>query len=108
LILYFSANQHHINLSTDQRQKIAELSRYVDNVPNAKIICIGHTDSSGDRNVNMELGQERADFAKEYLIKNGIPENKIESSSKGPDEPISDNITPEGKAENRRTVVSLK
>ncbi|WP_300565685.1 OmpA family protein [Flavobacterium sp.] len=108
LILYFSPNETEINLSVEERQKIADLVHYLDNISYAKISCIGHTDGSGDRNVNIQLGQDRADFAKEYLIQNGIAENKIESSSKGPDEPVADNVTVEGKAKNRRTVVTLK
>lgn len=108
LILYFSSNQTEINLTAEERQKIADLSKYLDNIPNARISCVGHTDSSGDRNVNIQLGQDRADFAKEYLMQNGISKDKIESSSKGPDEPIANNVTVEGKAKNRRTVVTLK
>lgn len=108
LILYFNTNQTEISLTPEERQKIADLSRYLDHVPDAKISCIGHSDSSGNRDVNVKLGQKRADFAKDYLSKNGIALDKIESSSKGPDEPIAENNTPEGKAKNRRTVITLK
>lgn len=108
LILYFETNQAEINLTAEERQKVADLVNYLDKVPSAKISCVGHTDNSGDRNTNIRLGQERADFAKAYLVKNGIAVDKIVSSSKGPDEPISDNNTPEGKSKNRRTVVTLQ
>lgn len=108
LVLYFNTNQTEINLTSEERQKIADLSKYLDHVQNAKISCVGHSDSVGDRNTNLLLGQERANFAKEYLIKNGIAPDRIETSSKGPDEPIADNLTPEGKAKNRRTVITLK
>lgn len=108
LTLYFNTNQTEINLTEAERQKVLNLSHYIDNVPSAQINCVGHTDNIGDRNVNIHLGQERANFIKEYLIKNGIPEDKITTSSKGPDEPITSNLTPEGKAKNRRTIVTLK
>ncbi|WP_310556568.1 OmpA family protein [Flavobacterium sp.] len=108
LILYFNTNQSEINLTPKERQKIADLSTYLDNVPEAKISCVGHTDGTGNRDTNIQLGQGRADFAKEYLSKNGIISDRIESSSKGPDEPIAANNTAEGKAKNRRTVVNLK
>lgn len=108
LILYFNTNQSEINLTDEERMKVNELAKYLDNVPNAKISSVGHTDGTGDRNVNIQLGLERAEFAKEYLAKNGIDANRIETSSKGPDEPIADNLTPEGKAKNRRTVITLK
>ncbi len=108
LILYFNTNQSEINLNKEERLRITELARYLDNVPDAKINSVGHTDGTGDRNVNIQLGLERAEFAKDYLAKNGINGNRIESSSKGPDEPIADNLTPEGKAKNRRTEITLK
>lgn len=108
LVLYFKSSKAEIILTTDERQEIADLSRYLDNVPNAKISCVGHTDGTGIREKNMQLGQNRADFAKNYLSKNGINANKIESSSKGPDEPIADNTSAAGKAKNRRTVVTIK
>ncbi|MGH2664325.1 OmpA family protein [Flavobacterium sp.] len=108
LVLYFNTNQTEISLTSEERQKIADLSRYLDNVPSAKISCTGHSDSSGNRDVNIKLGQKRADFAKNYLAKNGISSDKIESSSKGQDEPIADNRTAEGKSKNRRTVITLK
>jgi OmpA-OmpF porin, OOP family len=108
LTLYFNTNQTEINLTPEERQKIADLSNYLDHVQNAKISCVGHSDSVGDRNINIQLGKERADFAKDYLVKNGINPERIETNSKGPDEPIADNLTPEGKAKNRRTVITLK
>ncbi len=108
LILYFNTNQAEINLTAEERQKVADIVNYLDKVPAAKISCMGHTDNVGNRNKNVQLGQERAEFAKSYLVKNGISADKIVSTSKGPDEPIADNATAEGKAKNRRTVVSLQ
>lgn len=108
LILFFDSNQTEISLTDAERESIAEIAKYIDNVPNSKISCVGHTDNSGNRLVNINLGLERANFVKNYLIKNGMSESKIETSSKGPDEPISDNVTPEGKGKNRRTVITLK
>ncbi|GAA4767487.1 MULTISPECIES: OmpA family protein [Flavobacterium] len=108
LILFFDSNQTEISLTDAERESIAEIAKYIDNVPNSKISCVGHTDNSGNRLVNINLGLERANFVKNYLIKNGMLESKIETSSKGPDEPIADNLTPEGKGKNRRTVITLK
>lgn len=108
LILFFDSNQTEISLTNTERESIAEIAKYIDNVPNSKISCVGHTDNSGNRLININLGLERANFVKIYLTKNGILESKIEVSSKGQDEPISDNLTPEGKAKNRRTVITLK
>lgn len=108
LIFYFNPNQSEITLNEQERQRISDLTQYLDNVPDAIINCIGYTDNTGDSYINIKLGQDRADFAKNYLIKNGINPSKIQTLSKGSDEPIADNLTPEGKAKNRRTVINLK
>ena len=108
LILYFQTGQSDINLSVEERQKVADLVNYLDNVNQAKLSAVGHTDAAGNRAKNIELGLERANFAKSYLTKNAVPSDKIDTSSKGPDEPIADNNTEEGKSKNRRTVVTIK
>ena len=107
LVLYFETGEAAINLSAEQRQKIADISRYLDKVDGGTCSAIGHTDSQGSRTTNIKLGQERADFAKQYLINNGISDAKIKTSSQGPDSPIASNTTDEGRSKNRRTVVTL-
>jgi len=107
LILYFDTAEASIDLSAEQRQKFADISRYLDKVEKAKCDITGHTDNEGRRRTNMKLGQERADFAKAYLIRNGISESKIKTDSKGQRDPIASNDTEEGRAQNRRTVVTL-
>lgn len=106
LVLHFKTGQAAINLTAEQRQKIADISHCVDKL-GVKVQIVGHTDNTGDASKNIELGQQRADFAKDYLIRNGILEGNIETSSKGPNEPIADNATEEGRAKNRRTVVTI-
>ena len=106
IVLYFKTGQAQINLTTEQREKIANISRCVDKL-GVKIQVVGHTDNTGNANTNMRLGQERADFAKDYLVRNGILESNIETSSKGPNDPIADNNTKDGQAKNRRTVITI-
>lgn len=106
LMLYFNTGQAQINLTTEQRQKIADISRCVDKL-GVKVQVVGHTDSTGDADNNIILGQQRADFAKSYLTRNGILEANIEATSKGQIEPIADNNTEEGKTKNRRTVITI-
>lgn len=107
ITLQFSTAQTSINLSAEQRQKFADISRYLDKADDATANIVGHTDNTGQRATNIKLGQERADFAKAYLMRNGIPESKIKTSSKGPDEPIMTNDTEEGRSKNRRTIITL-
>jgi len=107
LVLYFETNQASINLSPEQRQKVADISRYLDQVEGASCSVVGHTDNIGRRAPNVRLGQVRADFAKSYLSQNGIAEAKITTSSEGPDSPVESNANEAGRAKNRRTVVTL-
>lgn len=108
LALYFKKGESRINLTQEQRRKMMDISRYLDKVDDARCLIIGHTDNTGDAANNMVLGQKRADFAKEQLVRNAISSNKIDAISKGQTEPIADNATEEGKAKNRRTVITLK
>ncbi|TVZ15917.1 OmpA family protein [Maribacter sp. MAR_2009_72] len=108
LILYFNTAQASITLDAAQRQKIADISKYLDRVKGAQVDIVGHTDNTGKASTNMRLGLDRANFAKDYLLKNGISEDKIITSSKGQTDPIADNATEEGRDKNRRTVITLK
>ncbi len=107
LILHFNTAQASILLSTEQRQKVADINRYLDKVPGSIISITGHTDNTGNPAGHMPLGLNRANFAKGYFVKNGLSEAKINTASKGDKDPVADNSTVEGRAKNRRSVVTL-
>lgn len=109
LTLYFKTGQSSINLTQQQKERIAAIVDYLNHVEGSKISIVGHTDNQpGVRNTNQFYSEERAKFAKKYFISNGIVETKIEASGKGESQPIADNATEEGKAKNRRTEVTIK
>ena len=66
------------------------------------IVVYGFTDNVGTRDNNMDLSQKRAQSVRDYLVTKGIPQDLITAQGKGPDEPISDNGSVEGRASNRR------
>ncbi len=107
LVLYFNTAQASIALTTEERQIIGDISHYLDKVEGSTVSITGYTDNTGGRATNVKLGLDRANFAKSYLGKNGIPETKITTASKGPDQPIATNATEEGRAKNRRCVITL-
>ena len=72
-----------------------------------KIQIAGHTDSDGEAADNLLLSQQRANAVRTYLINKGIAPSRIISIGYGETKPIGDNNTPEGKAKNRRTEVSI-
>lgn len=108
LILHFKTGSSNINLSTIQREKVSKMVKYLDARPSSELASTGHTDNTGSRATNISISAKRAGFAKEYLVKNGINPDRIQSNGKGPDEPIATNNTEEGKAKNRRVVVTIK
>lgn len=79
---------------------IVALRRYP--LPVAEII--GHTDSIGDAANNQVLSEERAAAVAQYLVDNGISEDRLTASGRGETEPLegADNSTEEGRAANRR------
>jgi outer membrane protein OmpA-like peptidoglycan-associated protein len=73
--------------------------------PDRSIVVEGHTDSQGQRNYNMDLSQRRADSVRSYLVSHGIPSEIIRAQGLGPDRPVADNGSAEGRANNRRVEI---
>ena len=74
--------------------------------PDIKIEVQGHTDNVGSAEVNQALSERRAKSAASYLESKGIAPGRIATSGKGLTQPIADNSTAEGRALNRRVVLS--
>lgn len=62
----------------------------------------GYTDSDGDDAFNLKLSQQRADAVKTQLVSLGVDAARLTAKGYGKTKPVSDNTTPEGKANNRR------
>jgi outer membrane protein OmpA-like peptidoglycan-associated protein len=73
----------------------------------ASIKVIGHTDSVGSDEYNQELSQKRASSVAEYLLSQHVAPNKVTSEGKGESEPVADNDTEEGRAQNRRVELHI-
>ena len=71
------------------------------------VIIYGYTDSVGDANKNKALSQKRANTVKEALVRYGIKSTRLTAIGKGEENPIADNSTKEGRAQNRRIEVEL-
>ncbi|OED36205.1 hypothetical protein AB833_28195 [Chromatiales bacterium (ex Bugula neritina AB1)] len=73
------------------------------------IVLVGHTDSSGEEDYNMQLSDRRANAAKDYLTSTfGLPENSIFAEGMGESLPVKDNSTAAGRAQNRRVVLKVQ
>lgn len=70
--------------------------------PEVKFSVEGHTDSDGDDAFNQKLSEQRAETVVSTLIQMGIDSSRLTTKGWGESKPLSDNSTPEGKANNRR------
>ncbi|QFR48957.1 OmpA family protein [Sulfurimonas lithotrophica] len=71
------------------------------------VIIYGYTDSVGKAAANKTLSQNRAEAVKEVLTRYGISTTRLTAIGKGEENPIGDNSTKEGRAQNRRIEVEL-
>ena len=67
----------------------------------------GHTDATGSEESNLEVSQARAEAVVAYLVSQGIASDRLTAVGYGSSEPIGDNFTAEGRAENRRIEVTV-
>ncbi|HZU84980.1 MAG TPA: OmpA family protein [Polyangiaceae bacterium] len=72
------------------------------------MVVFGFTDNVGTRDYNMDLSQKRANSVRDYLVTRGIPQDLIQAQGKGPDSPVSDNGSVEGRAANRRVEIVVQ
>ncbi|MEP5728885.1 MAG: OmpA family protein [Sulfitobacter sp.] len=68
---------------------------------------VGHTDSDGDASYNQTLSEGRARSVANVLINNGVPPQRINTFGRGESQPVASNLTPEGKAQNRRVEIVI-
>ena len=74
----------------------------------ARILIVGHTDSSGNDAINNPLSVERAQSVRDYLVARGVSVGRVETAGRGKNEPVADNATEAGRAQNRRVEIFLR
>ena len=82
---------------------IRQISQVLNQEDDMDLLIVGHTDADGDDTLNLELSKKRANTVKTTLVAvYGIDSERLQTEGKGEAEPVSDNSTADGKAQNRR------
>ena len=76
--------------------------------PQATIALVGHTDSIGADDYNMDLSWRRVWSAQNYLLAKGIPDGAMTVAANGEATPATTNDTDDGRSMNRRVTIHLK
>src|SRR5690606_193884 len=82
--IYFDVDKDTIKSSS--RPTLDKALKVMKDFPTIKVEVSGHTDSSGDREHNVDLSKRRADAVKKYLVDKGIDPARIKTRGAGPDE----------------------
>lgn len=96
--------------STLKLESYTELNRLVKLLsenPESRIEISGHTDNIGSTSANKNISMARALAAKNYIVSQGIEQDRIEAKGYGHEHPIDTNDTEKGRAKNRRVEVKI-
>jgi outer membrane protein OmpA-like peptidoglycan-associated protein len=89
-------------LKPGAREKLAKVSGILLAYPNLQLQVEGYTDNVGSEDFNQSLSEKRADAVRDYLTSQGVTMGNISAAGYGMSDPIADNSTNQGRAENRR------
>ena len=87
------------------QNRLNEVAKVLKAQKDKPIVVEGHTDSQGKTEMNRELSLARATSVRNYLVSQGVDTAKITAVGLGETQPVADNDTPEGRANNRRVEI---
>lgn len=89
------------------QENIKNLVASLNENPDTEILVIGHTDNTGTDRYNQGLSERRAQAVKNYAVSQGLQASRMRTEGKSFHEPIADNDTEAGRAENRRVEIVI-
>ncbi len=89
-------------LKPESMEEIQKVADYMKKNPSARFEVQGHTDNQGSDAINDPLSQQRAEAVIKALESQGVDPFNLRAVGKGPHEPVADNSTEAGRAQNRR------
>jgi outer membrane protein OmpA-like peptidoglycan-associated protein len=103
--IFFESNKY--ELKSESEAELNEVVQLMRENPTLRIQISGHTDNSGKATDNQGLSENRAKAVTNYLVAKGVPATRLIYKGYGDTQPIAENATPEGRAKNRRTELSV-
>ncbi|MBC8089416.1 MAG: OmpA family protein [Phycisphaerae bacterium] len=91
----------------ESAKNLKSLAKSLDKYAGSDLLIVGHTDSLGTSTYNQDLSLRRARATAAYLTSQGVLLDRIKSDGKGELEPVADNHTEGGQAQNRRVEVAI-
>ena len=102
----FATNKYALNANA--KTNLQQLSKVLKEYSDADVAIYGHTDSTGSDAINDPLSVNRAKAVSDYLLSLGVSNNQIKSvEGFGSKQPVADNSTAAGRAENRRVEIYM-
>lgn len=95
------------NLSETAKGDLRKLAGTLTEYPDTDVLVEGHTDSSGSDELNQGLSERRAAAVANYINSREISRSRLVTRGHGETQPIADNATKEGKAQNRRVEIAI-
>ena len=108
IVIYFKFDKSDFNPDASSEKYLEESKIYLEQNEQALLSIAGHTDAVGSDKYNMALGYRRAQRIQLYFENNGVLSSQMIIESYGEREPADDNSTAEGRANNRRTEITIK
>ena len=94
-------------ISPNMRNTLDGVAASMVKYPNSLIDVMGHTDSTGSDQYNLDLSRRRAESVANYLTSRGVARARLATLGYGEQYPIANNSTPEGRAQNRRVEIRI-
>ncbi|MBD8347842.1 OmpA family protein [Dysgonomonas sp. HGC4] len=103
--ILFATNSSSLNSAS--QNALSQFAISLKSNPDTDINITGHTDSSGSDAINNPLSEKRAQAVYNFLLQQGVAGNRMTSAGMGSTEPVADNNTSAGKAQNRRVEIYI-
>ncbi|MCP3161717.1 OmpA family protein [Myxococcus qinghaiensis] len=94
-------------LTPQSDASVGQLASVLREKPNSRVRIAGHTDATGDVNVNRQLAQRRAEAVRSALVEDGISANRVDVAAVGSEQPVAPNNTQQGRDMNRGIEVQV-